>query len=40
MLKLAVPEDPGAYDVLVRHPRVLRVVALSGYTLYTPNPKS
>jgi len=30
MLKLSIPEQPGLYDPLVRHPRVLRVVALSG----------
>ncbi|WP_298835718.1 fructose bisphosphate aldolase [uncultured Roseobacter sp.] len=30
MLKLTLPEKPGLYDGLARHPRVLRVVALSG----------
>ena len=30
MLKLTLPEVPGIYDVLADHPRVLRVVALSG----------
>lgn len=30
MLKLSIPAEPGTYDVLVDHPRVLRVVALSG----------
>ena len=30
MLKLSIPEQPGLYDPLVQHPRVLRVVALSG----------
>ncbi len=30
MLKLSLPEKSGLYDPLVRHPRVLRVVALSG----------
>lgn len=30
MLKLSIPEKPGTFDALVRHPRVLRVVALSG----------
>ncbi|MEL6619230.1 MAG: fructose bisphosphate aldolase [Pseudomonadota bacterium] len=30
MLKLTLPETPGLYDVLADHPRVLRVVALSG----------
>ncbi|MFW2830153.1 fructose bisphosphate aldolase [Sphingomonas sp. ID0503] len=30
MLKLSLPEKPGLYDSLVDHPRVLRVVALSG----------
>ncbi len=30
MLKLSIPEKPGLYDSLVDHPRVLRVVALSG----------
>jgi fructose-bisphosphate aldolase class I len=30
MLKLSIPAVPGTYDVLVDHPRVLRVVALSG----------
>jgi len=30
MLKLSVPAKPGLYDPLVEHPRVLRVVALSG----------
>jgi len=30
MLKLSIPANPGLYDPLVDHPRVLRVVALSG----------
>ncbi|MDA1292188.1 MAG: fructose-bisphosphate aldolase, partial [bacterium] len=30
MLKLTLPEEAGLYDVLINHPRVLRVVALSG----------
>jgi len=30
MLKLTLPEQPNAYRVLVDHPRVMRVVALSG----------
>jgi fructose-bisphosphate aldolase class I len=30
MLKLSLPVAPGTYDALVDHPRVLRVVALSG----------
>lgn len=30
MLKLSLPVTPGHFDVLVDHPRVLRVVALSG----------
>ena len=30
MLKLSIPEKPGLFDPLIRHPRVLRVVALSG----------
>lgn len=30
MLKLTLPETPGLYDALAQHPRVLRVVALSG----------
>jgi fructose-bisphosphate aldolase class I len=30
MLKLSIPEVPGTHDVLVDHPNVLRVVALSG----------
>lgn len=30
MLKLTLPEKPGLYDALAAHPRVLRVVALSG----------
>ncbi|MFD1343405.1 fructose bisphosphate aldolase [Litorisediminicola beolgyonensis] len=30
MLKLTIPTEPGLYDVLADHPRVLRVVALSG----------
>jgi fructose-bisphosphate aldolase class I len=30
MLKLSIPAQPGLYDALVDHPRVLRVVALSG----------
>jgi fructose-bisphosphate aldolase, class I len=30
MLKLSLPAQPGLYEPLIRHPRVLRVVALSG----------
>lgn len=30
MLKLSIPAEPGMFDALVDHPRVLRVVALSG----------
>lgn len=30
MLKLSIPAEAGTFDVLVNHPRVLRVVALSG----------
>jgi fructose-bisphosphate aldolase class I len=30
MLKLSLPVEPGLFDPLVAHPRVLRVVALSG----------
>ncbi|MBW4708148.1 fructose bisphosphate aldolase [Roseobacter sp. YSTF-M11] len=30
MLKLTLPDQPGLYDRLAAHPRVLRVVALSG----------
>lgn len=30
MLKLSLPAEPGLFDPLVDHPRVLRVVALSG----------
>mgnify|MGYP005851074885 CR=1 FL=1 len=30
MLKLTLPETPNLYEALVNHPRVLRVVALSG----------
>lgn len=30
MLKLSIPAESGLFDVLVDHPRVLRVVALSG----------
>ena len=30
MLKLTIPDVPGLYDRLAKHPRVLRVVALSG----------
>jgi fructose-bisphosphate aldolase class I len=30
MLKLSIPVKPGLFNPLVRHPRVLRVVALSG----------
>ena len=30
MLKLSLPVTPGTFDPLVDHPRVLRVVALSG----------
>ncbi|MGA1450249.1 MAG: fructose bisphosphate aldolase, partial [Candidatus Nanopelagicales bacterium] len=30
MLKLTLPETPGFFDELVAHPRVVRVVALSG----------
>jgi fructose-bisphosphate aldolase, class I len=30
MLKLSIPEKPGLFEPLVQHPKVLRVVALSG----------
>jgi fructose-bisphosphate aldolase class I len=30
MLKLTLPDDDGLYTPLIEHPRVLRVVALSG----------
>jgi len=30
MLKLSIPAEPGLFEPLVRHPKVLRVVALSG----------
>jgi len=30
MLKLSLPIKPGTFDPLVEHPKVLRVVALSG----------
>lgn len=30
MLKLSIPREPGLYTELTRHPKVLRVVALSG----------
>jgi fructose-bisphosphate aldolase class I len=30
MLKLSLPEEPGLFQPLIEHPRVLRVVALSG----------
>ena len=30
MLKLSIPAEPGLFEPLIRHPRVLRVVALSG----------
>ena len=30
MLKLSLPASPGRYDMLIAHPRVLKVVALSG----------
>jgi fructose-bisphosphate aldolase class I len=30
MLKLSLPANPGQYDALITHPRVLKVVALSG----------
>jgi fructose-bisphosphate aldolase class I len=30
MLKLSIPAEPGLFQPLVEHPRVLRVVALSG----------
>lgn len=30
MLKLSIPAQPGLFEPLVKHPRVLRVVALSG----------
>ncbi|MEN9926678.1 MAG: hypothetical protein RL268_2804, partial [Pseudomonadota bacterium] len=30
MLKLSLPVKPGTFDALVDHPKVLRVVALSG----------
>ena len=34
MLKLTIPETPDFYEPLITHPRVTRVVALSGgYTL-------
>lgn len=40
MLKLTLPEQPGFYDVLIKHPRVLRVVALSGgYPMADANAK-
>ena len=38
MLKLTLPEAPNLYEALVNHPRVLRVVALSGgYTRQEAN---
>jgi fructose-bisphosphate aldolase class I len=30
MLKLSIPAEPGKFDALIDHPKVLRVVALSG----------
>ena len=30
MLKLSIPAEPGIFDPLVIHPKVLKVVALSG----------
>jgi fructose-bisphosphate aldolase class I len=40
MLKLTLPEEDGFYDELVNHPKVLRVVALSGgYTRDEANAK-
>jgi fructose-bisphosphate aldolase class I len=30
MLKLSIPAEAGTFDPLINHPRVLRVVALSG----------
>ena len=30
MLKLSIPANPGTFEPLIDHPRVLRVVALSG----------
>jgi len=30
MLKLSIPEQPGLFEPLISHPKVLRVVALSG----------
>ena len=30
MLKLSIPSEPGLFQPLIRHPRVVRVVALSG----------
>ena len=30
MLKLSLPEEPGFYSELINHPKVLKVVALSG----------
>jgi fructose-bisphosphate aldolase class I len=30
MLKLSIPAEPGKFDALVSHPKVLKVVALSG----------
>jgi len=38
MLKLTLPETPNLYAPLVEHPRVLRVVALSGgYSMQEAN---
>ncbi|MGC8074745.1 hypothetical protein ACP3W1_29725, partial [Salmonella enterica] len=30
MLKLSIPAEPGLFEPLVHHPKVLRLVALSG----------
>jgi fructose-bisphosphate aldolase class I len=30
MLKLSIPAEPGKFQPLIEHPKVLRVVALSG----------
>lgn len=40
MLKLTLPEEPNFYAALIKHPRVLRVVALSGgYSMDDANAK-
>lgn len=40
MLKLTLPEEPNFYAPLIKHPRVLRVVALSGgYSMADANKK-